>query len=87
MGAGIARGWVDSGSFGGGVDTVNISVFKRIVLAWVITIFCSGGVSMALYSVLRIIFINSDLFIPSQPPSPLVLNILAPLTTNYHHNL
>merc|ERR1712181_142181 len=45
---------------GGGVDTVNISVFKRIVLAWVITIFCSGGVSMALYSVLRMIFINSD---------------------------
>jgi len=60
VGAGIARGWVDSGSFGGGVDTVNISVFKRIVLAWVITIFCSGGLSMALYSVLRIIFINSD---------------------------
>ena len=60
VGAGIARGWVDSGSFGGGVDTVNISVFKRIVLAWVVTIFCSGAFSMALYSVLRMIFINSD---------------------------
>ena len=60
MGAGIARGWVDTGSFGGGLDTVNISVFKRIVLAWVVTIFCSGAFSMALYSVLRMIFINSD---------------------------
>ena len=76
VGAGIARGWVDSGSFGGGIETVNISffkieieifypkvnisVFKRILLAWVITIFCSGGVSMALYSILRIVFINSD---------------------------
>ena len=28
VGAGIARGWVDSGSFGGGIETVNISFFK-----------------------------------------------------------
>ena len=29
VGAGIARGWVDSGSFGGGIETVNISFFKK----------------------------------------------------------
>ena len=28
VGAGIARGSVDSGSFGGGIETVNISFFK-----------------------------------------------------------
>ena len=28
VGAGIARGWVDSGSFGGGIETVNISFLE-----------------------------------------------------------
>ena len=60
VGAGVARGWVDSGSVCGGLSTVNMGVFKRIILSWIITIPCSTALSALLYTVLRIIFINAD---------------------------
>jgi len=58
MGAGVARGWVDSGSFKQGLNTVNLGVFRNIGLSWLCTIPFSLALSSALYAVLRIIFIG-----------------------------
>ena len=58
VGAGVARGWTDSGSFQAGLKSVNLRVFRDIGLSWVCTIPFSLALSAAMYAVLRVIFIG-----------------------------
>ena len=53
VGGGIARGWIDHGSFKSGLDTVDIKVFRNIGLSWICTIPFSGFLSACLYAAVR----------------------------------
>ena len=53
VGGGIARGWIDHGSFKSGLDTVDFKVFRNIGLSWICTIPFSGLLSACLYAAIR----------------------------------
>merc|ERR1712063_109410 len=36
VGAGIARGWIEKKNFKGGLDTVDMKVFRNILLCWAV---------------------------------------------------
>ena len=54
VGAGVAKGWVDSNSFQEGLKSVDFKVIGNIVLSWIITIPFSLILSIIVYSIARI---------------------------------
>ena len=58
VGAGIARGFVDTNSIKGGLYTIDLKVFKNILLSWICTIPCSIALSASMYAGLRMYFIG-----------------------------
>jgi len=58
VGAGIARGWIDTKSLKGGLGTVDMKVFRNIALSWICTIPGALAISAALYSALRVAIIG-----------------------------
>jgi len=54
VGAGVAKGWVDSNSFRKGLESVDFNVMKNIVVSWIVTIPFSLLLSMIVYSVARV---------------------------------
>ena len=58
VGAGVAKGWVDSNSFKKGLESVDFKVMKNIVVSWIVTIPFSLVLSMIVYSVARVAIIG-----------------------------
>merc|ERR1711862_1018957 len=58
VGAGIARGWIDTKSLKGGLGTVDMKVFRNIALSWICTIPGALAISAALYAALRVAIIG-----------------------------
>ena len=58
VGAGVAKGWVDSNSFKSGLESVDFKVMKNIVVSWIVTIPFSLVLSMIVYSVARVAIIG-----------------------------
>jgi len=58
VGGGIARGMIDTNSISGGLNTVDMKVFRNIGLSWVVTIPASMAISAGLYAVLRVSIIG-----------------------------
>ena len=59
VGAGVAKGWVDSGSFKGGLQTIDFSLMRNIALSWIVTIPFAMVLSAMLYAVARVIIIGA----------------------------
>ena len=59
VGAGVAKGWVDSGSFKGGLQTIDFSLMRNIALSWIVTIPFALVLSSMLYAVARVIIIGA----------------------------
>jgi phosphate/sulfate permease len=59
VGAGVAKGWVDSGSFKGGLQTIDFSLMRNIALSWIVTIPFALVLSSMLYAVARVIIIGN----------------------------
>jgi len=58
VGAGIARGWIDTKSLTAGLGTVDMKVFRNIALSWICTIPGALAISAALYAALRVAIIG-----------------------------
>ena len=58
VGAGIAKGFVDSGSFKVGMKSIDLKLIGNIALSWIITIPFAIAVSAVFYSIARIIVIG-----------------------------
>ena len=58
VGAGIAKGFVDSGSFKGGMKTIDLGLIANIGLSWILTIPFAIAVSAGFYSIARILVIG-----------------------------
>ena len=58
VGAGVAKGWVDSNSFKEALESVDFKVMKNIVVSWIVTIPFSLVLSMIVYSVARVAIIG-----------------------------
>jgi len=58
VGGGVARGWVDTGSFKGGLETIDLGLFKNIYLSWIATIPFTIALSAGFYSIIRVIFLG-----------------------------
>lgn len=54
VGAGVAKGWVDSGSFREGMKTVDFKLMGNIALSWVVTIPFALVLSVIFYSIARV---------------------------------
>ena len=61
VGAGVAKGWVDSNSFQEGLKSVDFKVIGNIVLSWIITIPFSLILSIIVYSIARIALLGTFL--------------------------
>ena len=59
VGAGVAKGWVDSGSFKGGLQTIDFSLMRNIALSWIVTIPFALVLSAMLYAVARVLIIGA----------------------------
>jgi phosphate/sulfate permease len=59
VGAGVAKGWVDSGSFKGGLQTIDFSLMRNIALSWIVTIPFALVLSAMLYAVSRVVIIGA----------------------------
>jgi len=59
VGAGIAKGWVDNGSFIDGINTIDFSLIGSIILSWVATIPFAFTISALIYAVARVIVIGA----------------------------
>ena len=59
VGAGVAKGWVDSGSFKGGLQTIDFSLMRNIALSWIVTIPFALVLSAMLYAVARVVIIGA----------------------------
>merc|ERR1719500_586337 len=58
VGAGIARGWVDTGSLKEGFNTIDFSLMRNIALSWIVTIPFAMALSALVYAVADAIFIG-----------------------------
>jgi len=58
VGAGIARGWVDTGSLKGGFNTIDFSLMRNIALSWIATIPFAMALSALVYAVADVILIG-----------------------------
>merc|ERR1712013_100960 len=58
VGAGIARGWVDTGSLKGGFNTIDFSLMRNIALSWIATITFAMALSALVYAVADVILIG-----------------------------
>ena len=58
VGGGIARGWIETNNFKGGLNTVDLKVFRNILLSWVCTIPGAMAISAGLYAALRVAIIG-----------------------------
>jgi len=54
VGAGVAKGWVDSGSLREGLKTVDFHLMGRIAISWIVTIPFALILSMAIYAIARV---------------------------------
>jgi len=59
VGCGVAKGWVDSGSFKGGLQTIDLSLMRNIALSWIVTIPFALVLSSMLYAVARVLIIGA----------------------------
>ena len=58
VGAGIAKGFVDSGSLKGGLKSIDLQLIGNIALSWIITIPFAIAVSAGFYAIARIFIIG-----------------------------
>lgn len=58
VGAGIAKGWVDTGSLREGIKTIDTKILGSIALSWILTIPFAGALSATLYAIVRRIVIG-----------------------------
>ena len=58
VGAGVARGWVDSGHIRGGLSTIDFKLIGGIALSWIVTIPFSLLLSTILYAAVRVVVIG-----------------------------
>ena len=59
VGAGVAKGCVDTGSFKGGLQTIDFSLMRNIALSWIVTIPFALVLSSMLYAVARVLIIGA----------------------------
>merc|ERR1712211_72658 len=55
VGAGIARGWVDTGALKEGFNTIDFSLMRNIALSWIATIPFAMALSALVYAVADVI--------------------------------
>ena len=58
VGAGVARGLVDSGHIKGGLDTIDLKLIGGIALSWIVTIPFSLVLSTIIYAVVRVVVLG-----------------------------
>jgi len=58
VGAGVAKGWVDRGTFRSGMKTIDFSLIGSIALSWIVTIPFAFTLSAVLYAVARVVIIG-----------------------------
>ena len=58
VGAGVARGLVDSGNIRGGLSTIDFKLIGGIALSWIVTIPFSLLLSTILHAVVRVVVIG-----------------------------
>ena len=58
VGAGVARGWIDTGSIRDGLNTIDFKLIGSIAMSWIVTIPFSLVLSTILYAAVRVVVIG-----------------------------
>ena len=58
VGASVAKGWIDSGSFNVGLRSFDSGLIRNIAMSWVITIPCALLASICVYAPSRALIIG-----------------------------
>ena len=58
VGAGVARGWVNSNDIRKGLNTIDFKLIGSIAMSWIVTIPFSLVLSTILYAAVRVVVIG-----------------------------
>ena len=58
VGAGVARGWIDTGNIRDGLNTIDFKLIGSIAMSWIVTIPFSIVLSTILYAAVRVVVIG-----------------------------